>query len=102
MGLFFVCKKFAPDGKTHFGDYIPVDDTLHSIGEQERAERLALRKYLESGGKEEYFVIEGKLVYKPTISNGIGGIPVEPETVAAAGARTGAVRNSPDGGVRPK
>jgi hypothetical protein len=82
MGMFFVCKKFAADGKTFYGDVIPVDDTLHSIDDQARAERLALKKFLESGGKEEFFVVEGKIIFKPAVVNALGGSPVESESLS--------------------
>ena len=100
MGMYFVCKKFAADGKTFYGDMIPVEDTLHSIDDKERAERLALKKFLESGGKEEFFVVEGQVVFKPAVMNAIGGKAIEQDSLASVGARTAA--RGVDGAARAK
>lgn len=100
MAMFFVCKKFAADGKTFYGDVIPVEDTLHSIDDRDRAERLALKKFLDSGGKEEIFVVEGQVVFKPAVMNAIGGKAVEPESLAGIGTRAAA--RGIDGAARAK
>lgn len=101
MGMYFVCKKFAADGKTFYGDMIPVEDTLHSIDDLERAQRLALKKYLDSGGKEEFFVVEGQVVFKPAIMNAVGGKPVEPESLSTITTRNNPARGV-DGATRSK
>lgn len=101
MGMYFVCRKFAADGKTFYGDMIPVEDTLHSIDDLDRAQRLALKKYLESGGKDEFFVVEGQVVFKPAIMNAIGGSPVEPDAMPTIPARGNQSRGV-DGAARSK
>jgi hypothetical protein len=99
MGMFFVCKKFAADGKTFYGDVIPVEDTLHSIDDQGRAERLALKKFLDSGGKDEVFVVEGRIVFKPAVVNALEGKPIEQDTLAAI---TKGPARAVDGAARSK
>lgn len=91
MGLFFVCKKYAADGKNSYGDIVPVEDIQHSIDDRGRAEKLALKKFTDSGCKEEYFVAEAVIVYKPAIVNALGGTAVEPEALV----------NSPRPATRP-
>jgi len=69
MKYFFVCKKFEPEKGQYFGDLIPIDSMMSSTSDKRVAEKVALRQFLESAGKEEFYVLEAKLVYQPAIKN---------------------------------